>query len=311
MTTPIEHDNPATLWKVANAFVRKQVPSNLQPRWLGLAGRANAFIVRPPRPPATTLAAKLHNKFRGPPFNYTHFRWEEDGEWRSISRSELCTAYLHLCDDYNGLRRGLAGLERLARDNDTVSVKKELSCRAKFARELEVIRARGNRYLPRLKWAAEYMSQYLGLLNRCEEHNRHPATSAGTWERYRRAINEKEARLRDAEEVRKLFWSGNMDDYPFRAAVVVNKTETPEGVQVLRKEIERVALEILRFRGCKDAETRVWRYMPKRVRRPQPGPSTEATSGTKLNAESATANGSDAKDGTDVAGSAAPPAYAP
>lgn len=216
MTTPIEHDDPAKLWKDANAFVRKQVPSDLQPRFLGLAGRANAFIVRPPRPPATTLASKLHHRFRSPPFIYTHFKWEEDGEWRCITRSELCAAYLGLCDDYDGLRLALAGLERLARDNDTVSVKKELSCRRKFARELDVIRARGNRYLPRLKWAAEYMSQYLGLLKRCEEHNRHPATTAGTWERYRRAINEKEVRLRDTEEVRKLFWSGNTDDYPFR-----------------------------------------------------------------------------------------------
>ncbi|EKD05510.1 hypothetical protein A1Q2_00271 [Trichosporon asahii var. asahii CBS 8904] len=312
MDAPIEHADPATLWKEAMAFARKEVSAGLRPQWISPSGKeseANAYVVRPPQPPPSTVVAKLRRKLcHRPPFIYTHFRWQENGEWQQISRSDLCAAYLRLCEDYNGLRLALSGLERLARDNDKVTVEKELACRTRFRRELEVIRERGSRYLPRLKWAVGYMASYLTFLCRCEDHNAHPPISSGMWERYSKPITEGGVRLHDKLGHRRLFWSGNMDDYPFRAAMVVNRTETPEGVQVLRKEIERLALEVLRFRDCEYPETNLHQYIPANRKLP----SSRLPVATALDTDSKTQSSKSEESGVEAqTESLAPPAYKP
>lgn len=268
-STSTEHDDPAKLWKGASAFAHKNAVLSLKAQRFSPRGKCEettALIVRPPRP--ATLSAKLHDKLTGPPFVYTHFRWLEAGQWRCINRTDLCTAYLRLCDEYDGLRRALQGLERLVTDNNTVSVGKELKCRSTFKNELEVIRGRGERLLPRLKWAVEHMAEYLETLVRCEAHNLHPPRT-GAWAVYPDPVTAETVRLPEKEPQWKFFWNGNMEDYVFRAAKVVNKTETPEAVRVLREEIERVAREIIEFRGCKDTE-QVWKYLPKKAGLPPP-----------------------------------------
>lgn len=267
----IEYDDPFKLWKGASAFAHKNAVITLKSQWLGPPGRrdaATAFIVRPPRP--SKLATKLHDKLRGPPFVYTHFRWMEDGEWKYINRTDVCTAYLRLCDEYNELGEALQGLERLVKDSDTLTVERELAFRARYRTELDVIRARGQRLLPRLKFAVGNMAQYLEFLNWCENNNKHPPKTAGIWARYPGPVTADSVRLPEEERERTLFRNGNMEDYPFRAARVINKTEAPEGVRMLRKKIERVAREMLQFKGCKDVDERVWRYIPKKKGLPPP-----------------------------------------
>lgn len=145
----IEYDDPFKLWKGASTFAHKNAVITFKSQWLGPPDQrdaATAFAVRPPRP--SKLATKLHDKLHGPPFVYTHFRWIEDGEWKYINRTDVCTAYLRLCDEYSELGQALQGLERLVKDSDTLTVERELAFRARYRTELDVIRARGQRLLP-------------------------------------------------------------------------------------------------------------------------------------------------------------------
>ncbi|EJT47360.1 hypothetical protein A1Q1_03831 [Trichosporon asahii var. asahii CBS 2479] len=316
MNDIIEHDDPAKLWKSATAFVRKKVPSGLRPLWLGPAkNEATAHIVRPPRPLPTTVTAKLRRKFRDhPPFVYTSFSWEEDGEWRCIGRTELCSAYLRLCDDYTGLRLSLLGLERLFRDNDMVTVEKELALKARFCREIDVLRARGSRLLPRLKFAVGNMAEFLRVLDRCEDRNRHPPVVAGNWARYSGPITTESVRLPEMERLRKLFRNGNMEDYAFRAAKIVNNSQTPESLRMLRREIEAIAVKMLLFKECEDAENMVYKYIPKSEDSPRPNPGIKMEVTSAIDRDSAEIIGSkDSEAGmqTKVSGSSAPPAYHP
>lgn len=260
-STSSEHADPFKQWKGASAFAHKNATISLKVQRFSPRGKAEettALIVRPPS--STSLSAKLHDKIVGPPFVYTHFRWLEDGRWKAINRVDLCTAYFRLCNDYDGLWRALQGLERLATDNDAVSVGRELEGRSRFKSEFHVIRERGERLLPRLKWAVGHMAEYLEILDRCEAHNVHPPRK-GAWAVYPDPVTAETVRLPEKETHMRLFRNGNLDDYAFRAAKVINKTDTPEVVRVLREEIERVARDMLEFKGCKDRET-VWEYLP-------------------------------------------------
>ncbi|EJT50092.1 hypothetical protein A1Q1_00559 [Trichosporon asahii var. asahii CBS 2479] len=169
------------------------------------------------------------------------------------TRNDLISAFNTLLSDRKALedaliatRMVLSGLEVMPGTQQASKAKilHEKNAQIHFRERLRILRCQCEEAFRRLDNGIHNFGQYLYFLSLCEDYGI-PQLGWSCWGGW---LSEENVRFPEKRE--HMFRNGWMcDDYAFRAAKVINASETPEEVKQLHVDLDGLTREYLAFKG--------------------------------------------------------------